>query len=53
MGRWEDQSAVYKNKLAEIWELGGPAGQSSLAVSFQNESRVSSGAGSWGEGLMG
>lgn len=39
--------AVYKNKPVEIWEFGGLAGQSSLIENFQNESCVTSGAGSW------
>lgn len=39
----EDQSAVYRNKPEGTWELGGPAGQTPLTVSFQNEPRLGSG----------
>lgn len=42
VGRWEDKSAVHQNKPTGIWEFE----EQTLLKSFQNESHVSSEAGS-------
>lgn len=42
MGRLEDKSAVHQNKPTEIWEFG----ECTINESFQNESHISSEAGS-------